>query len=539
MASVLPLTAQTYHSGPQVLTFLSSIDDSDQPYAIYLPKDLEKAAKWPLVISLHGAGSNPRLNLRRVLGKGNLPGETDAEATRYFPAFPQVPYIVACPLARGSMGYQGVPEQDVYDVLADVEKRFPIDADRVYLTGVSMGGGGALWLGLTRPDLWAAIAPVCAAAPEEARPLAPNALHVPVALFHGSVDPIVPAESSRRWQHDLLEAGVPVQYTEYPNVRHNSWDSAYKNEAIFDWFGKFRRNRMPDRVHFVTDRYRYRSAYWVELDGLTPGTLASLDARFTGPNQLSIQTSHLDAFTLKLNGHPRYEPAHPLQVKIDGFAIRPVRGTSFARGPKGWVAAKYELAPTAKRPGAEGPVSAAVSSQQIYVYGTAGSPSADDLAARREEALRGADWSSVHSKLALFFRVVADAHVRPSDLENANLVLFGTKETNLQIARLAARLPIALNVSAADYGLVYVYPAGKHYVLVNSGVPWWHDGEFAKRGGLPFVPEKLRILQSLEDFVLFKGSIEHVIAEGRFTNDWTVPEEPALRMRKTGAVEVR
>lgn len=136
------------------------------------------------------------------------------------------------------------------------------------------------------------------------------------------------------------------------------------------------------------------------------------------------------------------------------------------------------------------------------------------------------------------FRVVADSDVRASDLQDSNLILFGTRETNLQIARLFPRLPISLNVSAADYGLVYVYPVGKHYVLINSGIPWWRDGEFAKRGGSAFVPDKLRILQSLQDYILFKGSIEHVIAEGRFTNNWTVPDAEADAMRRTGAVDV-
>ncbi len=61
------------------------------------------------------------------------------EATRYFPKWDNVDYIVASPYARGTAGYQGVPEQDVYDVLADVKKRFKIDEDRTYLTGLSMG----------------------------------------------------------------------------------------------------------------------------------------------------------------------------------------------------------------------------------------------------------------------------------------------------------------------------------------------------------------------------------------------------------------
>jgi poly(3-hydroxybutyrate) depolymerase len=78
--------AQYLVPGPQVLTFFSSADDTDQPYGIYIPKNYDPAKKYPLVMMLHGAGSNHRLALRRVFGKSNAAEETDVEATRNFPA---------------------------------------------------------------------------------------------------------------------------------------------------------------------------------------------------------------------------------------------------------------------------------------------------------------------------------------------------------------------------------------------------------------------------------------------------------------------
>src|SRR5262249_11069030 len=76
---------QAPESGPRVMTFFSDVDDSEQPYGLYLPKGFDPAKKYPLVVMLHGGGSNHRLALRRVFGKSNKPGETDVEATRYFP----------------------------------------------------------------------------------------------------------------------------------------------------------------------------------------------------------------------------------------------------------------------------------------------------------------------------------------------------------------------------------------------------------------------------------------------------------------------
>lgn len=83
------------------------------------------------------------------------------------------------PYARGTAGYQGIPEQDVYEMLDDLKSRFSIDEDRIYLTGLSMGGGGTVWLSLTRPDIWAAIAPCCPAPPDDSEELASNACNLP------------------------------------------------------------------------------------------------------------------------------------------------------------------------------------------------------------------------------------------------------------------------------------------------------------------------------------------------------------------------
>lgn len=527
--------------GPQVVTFLSDVDDSDQPYALYLPKSFEPSKKYPLVISLHGANSNHRLNMRRVFGMGNRPGETDAEATRLFPPLRDVDFIVASPFARGTMGYQGIPEKDVYDVLADVKRRFAIDEDRIYLTGLSMGGGGTLWLALTRPDIWAAIAPVCAAAPAGAEDLAPNALNLPVHLFHGDADPAVPVQRSRDWQKRFLDDGVKVEYVEYPGVRHNSWDNAYKNAAIFEWFAKFRRDRYPERVRFVSRAYKYDSAYWVRLDALTPGTLASIDARFTGKNKLEIATRDLDGFTLHLTGHPQFSSAAPAMVTVDGEAVRQKPGAvlSFSRAGKVWKPGRFTLAPGAKRPGLEGPISEAVASRHIYVYGTADAPGAEELKRRREVAQYASEWSTPNARLSLSFRVKADKEVTPKDLAEANLVLFGTRETNGLVARFASGFPVALNAGAADYGLVFVAPAGDRYAVVNSGLPFWTGAEQAKRGGSRSAASVFRVLMSFGDYILFKGSLENVVAEGFFDSRWRLPADAAAKIEAAGAVVIQ
>jgi dipeptidyl aminopeptidase/acylaminoacyl peptidase len=536
--SCVTLNAQVLPPGPQVLTIHSDVDDTEQPYGLYLPKNYDASKKYPLVMMLHGAGSNHRLALRRVFGKSNAPGETDVEVSRTFPEFKDVNYIVASPFARGTMGYQGVAEKDVMDVLADVKKRFNIDEDRTYLTGLSMGGGGTLWIGLTRPDIWAAIAPVCPAPPQGTDELSANALNIPAHFFHGDKDQAVPVTVSRDWTKKFKELGNTVSYIEYPEVNHNSWENAYADASIFDWFAKFKRDRFPNQVRFNTKSYAYNKAYWVEFDHVIPGVLAVIDAKFTGPNQIEIKTEHTAGFTFKLDGHPQYDAAKPLQITIDGKKVKTTAGaTSFSLNRDSWLNTKFNLLATSKQKGMEGPIKAALAERHVYVYGTAGSPSEQELKARREVAEAGANWAAYRNaflgRVMVFPRVVADKDLRPSDLADAHLVLFGTKETNLQIEKYSNMLPMELSNSATGYGLVYIFPANGRYVVVNSGLPWWMN---TKPGGNPFSSGPVAAAAGLKDFVLFKDSNDNKVSEGYFDNDWRVTANDKAALAKEGVV---
>ena len=534
------LEAQKLPSGPQVLTFFSNVDDTEQPYGLYLPKNFDENRKYPLVVMLHGAGSNHRLSLRRVFGKSNAPDENDVEASLYFPQWDDVEYIVVSPYARGTNGYQGVAEKDVWDVVADAKKRFKIDEDRMYLTGLSMGGGGTLWIGLTRPDVWAAIAPVCPAPPKEAADLAPNALNFPVHFFHGDKDPAVPVEVSRDWTQNLKALGTSVEYIEYPGVEHNSWENAYKDGFIFEWFGKFKRNPFPDRVRFVTPQYKYNKAYWVEIDALTPGTLAKIDAKFNSANQLVIAASDLSAFTLILKGHPKFQSKEPVQVTINGKKLKSQvsESISFVLKNGKWLVEEYQPAALSKAKGKEGPLKEAFASRHVYVYGTAGNPTPAELQARMDTAIKAANWSQYRNaflgRIMVFPRVVADKDVKQSDLDSSNLVLFGSKDSNLLIEKFSSQLPFQLAADSKEYGLFYIFPLNGRYVAVSSGLPWWTGVHVQSRFQLP----QLAVLSELKDFVLFKNNVNNIISQGAFDNNWKLQEGNAKALKASGVVQI-
>jgi len=543
--------AQCLKAGPQDLSFFSKVDETDQPYAVYIPENFDQSGKYPLVVFLHGAWSNHRLGLRRLFGvgnsqgydfikPGNVPYETDLEATRYWPPFKQVGYIAAAPLARGTAGYQGIPEEDVYAMIDDIKSRFNIDEDRVYLTGLSMGGGGTLWLGLTRPDVWAAIAPVCPAPPQGTEELAGNALNLPVHLFIGDKDGLY--GTAKEWKARFETSAQRLDYVEYPGVGHNSWEWAYKDGFIFDWFSQFRRDLFPQEVKFTTRWFRYDKAYWVRFDDLVPGTPATIDAKFTAENNVEVTTSGLNAFTLALEGHPQFNPSKKITVKVDGklFSVKSADAVSFMKSAGTWINSRFTPGLTSKQKGAEGPLYAAVSSNHVYVYGTADNPPADVLASRRAQAATAADWTGIGGRILVYPRVISDKEVRQSDYITSNLILFGTRETNSVIEKFADRLPVHLNSKADDYGLVYIFPMNRHYLVVNSGLPWWTPPENAPgRTGFVFGGLKVEALRQYGDFIMFRGNPDHVVTQGNFDSNWQLPSPAAEAMKATGKVSVR
>ena len=517
--------------GARIETFRSSADGSEQPYALYAPRSIDLSRKYPLMISLHSEDTSHRINLRQVFGLSIRAGEPNADDLRYFPAARDSGMLVASPFARGTMDYRAMAERDGFDTLADVQRRFPVDPDRVYLTGVSMGGAAALRFALTRPDVWAAVAVVCPAAIPGIGDLAANAINLPIRIFQGDQDPIVPVANAREWHRRLVDAGVAAEYFEYPGVRHNAWDLAYRAGGVFEWVSKFRRSVSPERVRVATASYRDAAAYWVRIDGLaSPGTLATVDARRAG-GEVTVRTSNVEGLTLALEQVGR--------VTIDGAALRIAPGTplSFTRAAGKWRAGRF--VPTGKQAGLEGPAVEAVRGRHIYVYGTLGA-TPEEQEARKRVAESAAEWAGARgARLALRFPVKADVAVTPEDLDAADLVLFGTRETNSLIARFAPRFPLALHRGAADYGLLFIAPAGKRHALVSSGLPWWTGADEARRGGPPFAPEPFRLLSTFGDYILFRGSLADVVAEGRFDSNWKVPAADAAKLLGSGTVAIQ
>jgi predicted peptidase len=189
-------------------------------YLLYVPKDYT-GEPYPLLIFLHGAGERGE-DLELVKKHG--PPKLIEEGV-------ELPFIVASP--QLALGEWWSPSTVTW-LLEDIKERLSVDNDRVYLTGLSMGGYGTWETAIKYPELFAAIVPICGRGDPS---MAERIKDIPTWIFHGAKDPVVPEKHSAE-MYKALKLYGNVDYTVYPDVVHNSWTKTYKNDALYEWLLK-------------------------------------------------------------------------------------------------------------------------------------------------------------------------------------------------------------------------------------------------------------------------------------------------------------
>lgn len=216
-------------------------DDETFSYRLMAPESMEEGAKYPLVLFLHGAGERGDDNQAQLLYFPELmASESHRERFRCFVLAPQCrrnKWWARFRRRESDDSESGDPRTDqmcvVEGILEEVLEEFPIDRQRVYLTGLSMGGYGSWDLGTRHPEWFAAVAPICGGGDSSS---ARRLVGVPVWAAHGAEDRVVPAERTREMIDALREAGGEPVYREYEGVGHNSWTPAYEEEdGLIAW----------------------------------------------------------------------------------------------------------------------------------------------------------------------------------------------------------------------------------------------------------------------------------------------------------------
>lgn len=227
--------------------FLGS-DGIRMPYRLYRPASGRPDSPTPLIIHLHGAGGLGTDNELQMAG-----GNAFALSRWSEPALQQVhaAYVLAPQIAgserwaNASTDALSPAARRTLELLEALSTQLPIDRDRVYLTGTSLGGQGVWDIIEKTPDTFAAAIVLCGTG-DPSR--VTRALRPPTWVFHGAQDPSMPVRSARAMVTALRKAGGRVRYSEYPAAGHDVWTFAYREKELPDWLFSQRRNPLPARA---------------------------------------------------------------------------------------------------------------------------------------------------------------------------------------------------------------------------------------------------------------------------------------------------
>ncbi|WP_437201515.1 alpha/beta hydrolase-fold protein [Planctomicrobium sp. SH664] len=513
------------------LAFRSAIDGTVQPYVLSIPAEFDGKAdrKWPLYVVLHGRQST------------SAEPQFIANSLKKDPVLP-TKYIQLEVYGRGNNAYRWAGETDVFEAIADVQARFPIDDQRITIWGFSMGGAGAWQFALHHPSRWASAGAGAGFVDYyhytkktdrlvefQHRSLniydsivyARNLSAVPMVGYGGQIDPQLLA--AREMYEQSVELNVPLSVIVGAGMGHK-FDPASRDtfQAFLDAHNSIGLPKFPGRkgFEFVTYTLKYNTCEWMTIEEVEvpyagslfiskgdPPDVPARNAR--GGNAakpkkldgLEVTTENVAAFSIVRGAGDK--------IRIDNAAaIEIPKGNAkdrvyFVKAGGKWslldsaAATKFQSNPDLhKRHDLQGPIDDAFMSSFVCVRGT-GTPWSPNLENYSQWVVERFD-----KEFAKYYRgrpiVKADRDLLPKEIQESNLVLLGDPGSNSVLAKVVDQLPLqwtkdsitfnGQTYSTKDHAVVLIFPNPlnpKRYVVINSGMSL-HASELSGTNALHF-----------------------------------------------------
>ena len=463
--------------GVQEWAYESPVDGSGQPFKMAIPTDYDPARPVPLSVYMHGYAGN---HLEHSTGMAAQAGMMD---------------VAVLGRARGG-GYRALSEADVLHVIDYLQAHWAIDADRIHLSGGSMGGGGTFRLGARYPHRFASGRPTCGFLGH--LPVG-NLKTFPLYATHSADDPVVSVLHARGGLARLREAGGRAILDETNGLGHAAWDYREGNERGAAWVRHQVRpaSRTVRHIDYTATDGNAMRGWWGEIAEWGPAMRAARFVLTAGAgNLLHAELTNVAALRLRLAESP-FDADRPLAVSVNGGAPltwpAPLPATLVVeRAGEGW-----KLAADTPRPGLRTPGAAMLlynGDPLLIVYGTGGDDAMRQALRRAATAASkspnptwlddggGAAPDGMPHSHNLYGRLTmkADTEVTDADLARCHLVLIGTAAQNAVVARMADRLPVRFaggTVTCSD-GLALAEP--------NQALGLVHANPLAAGGRLVF-----------------------------------------------------
>ncbi len=291
--------------------------------ALSVPLTYQPAKGYGLVVCLHGAGFTGDVYLERWQARL---GEH---------------YVLACPTIPMGAWFTRDAEELVLATIRSVQRRYHIDPDRVFLTGMSNGGIGAWVIGMHDAPLFAGIAPMASGLDHVMMPFLANLRSTPIYIIHGAKDQVMPVEFSRAITQELTKLGYPFVYREHDREHPMAGGHYFPREELpelITWLNAQRRNALPTSVTVVRDASHFQPFGWVRIDATDPIAVfsedlvskrddlikrreyARLDATIVAPNRIEVQAERVQRYSLFLN-EQLIDSSKPLIVLTNGAGV--------------------------------------------------------------------------------------------------------------------------------------------------------------------------------------------------------------------------
>ncbi|MBI1788322.1 MAG: prolyl oligopeptidase family serine peptidase [Acidobacteria bacterium] len=544
----------TTGTGLVVRGYVSKIDRSVQPYGLVVPATYSPSLprRWRLDAWFHGrAETLSEVNF--LYDRQRQPGEFTPPHTLVLHLYGR--YCNANKLAG---------EVDLFEALADVQRRYPIDPDRIVVRGFSMGGAAAWHIAAHYPGRWAAAAPGAGFAETaeflkvfqretvqptwweqklwqlyDATGYAANFYNLPLVAYSGEDDQ--QKQAADIMDKALAEEGMRMTHVIGPKTGHRYHpDSKVEIDRRIDAIAARGRDPYPRSVRFTTFTLRYNRVKWARVDALgRHWERARLDADLTATGA-DVRSANVTAFTLDFGpGGCPLDVARKPAVSIDGQTLAappPATDRSwtvrFRKTGGKWIVADGPGAPGLhKRHGLQGPIDDAFLDSFVLVRPT-GTPLAPGVAGwvASEQAHAIREWRREFRGDA---QVRDDTQITDADIASSNLVLWGDPGSNRILARIADRLPVRWvkdsvtvgrqSFPAATHAPILIYPNPLNpvkYVVLNSGFTFREYDYLNNARQIPKLPDFAMVDTTTPPDARYPGKI---VAAGFFGEDWELP----------------
>jgi len=315
-------TERAYQSQPVGLIPDESIHMAGRSYplALSVPSNYQPSKAYGLVVCLHGAGFS---------------GEAYLE--RWQPRLGE-DYLLACPTYATGAWFTRRAEDLVLATVQQMRRRYHVDPDRIFLTGMSNGGIGAWLIGMHHAPLFAGIAPMASGLDDVLMPFLANLMNTPVYVIHGAKDQVMPVELSRSISRELTALGYQHVYREHQREHPMAGGHYFPREELPElvlWLNRQRRDPFPRTLRLVREASHFQPFGWVRIDGtdkiaafsedliskrdaLTKHKqYAKLEASIVAPTRIEVSTKHVQRYSLFLNDQ-LIDVSKPLTVLTDG-----------------------------------------------------------------------------------------------------------------------------------------------------------------------------------------------------------------------------